>query len=527
MNNSYLKILNNTIRECPERLSSLKKYYPFYSLYGTKCSVEGYEHINMGEICISLLSFLFYEDKLRNQEVTYINIKDFLEMLLDRLYKIAPSKESLDRFTAYVLDKIQGKDGAGHYIKFPAYEQDVKDVSVCTVKYITKASNELTRKQGYKITPDGIDFLLTTKEFAEESKITISLILLKKLITDSEYDSALLSLTHVNAEVIKQIAKVYEIEMNLMYGGKAGYNAFVDYRNLADKRQKEEEELFIETMEQVRHLREDFAAKVLKSEIGEKEKNAFKCLDEMDKELNKTVELHQQLLGKVVILTRKADEILKQKRAKLLKPAFDFMGYMEKLNTVGSAENLRYSLAPFLPLKFEKSFSISKLNDIFNMASPEVEQMNMQIKEEADIRIDTDKFNRGIRARVLHNYKYVINFIYDILIEKEEVTMNEIVKTSSEIEKNDILKNPDFIGVIIDFLRLNEKTVLEEVSNSKKNKVKEEEDEKSSCILEKAISTVMHERNMSFGIAVETIRDSVVEIAPGYSMTNVIIKRKF
>ncbi|QAS60532.1 hypothetical protein [Clostridium septicum] len=114
--------------------------------------------------------------------------------------------------------------------------------------------------------------ILATKEFTEESKITISLLLLKKLITDSEYDSALLSLTQVNAEVIKQISKVYEIEMNLIYGGNRGYEGFLAYRNLADKRQKEEEELFSETMEQVRLLREEFATKVKKSEIGEKEK---------------------------------------------------------------------------------------------------------------------------------------------------------------------------------------------------------------------------------------------------------------
>ena len=120
------------------------------------------------------------------------------------------------------------------------------------------------------------------------------------------------------------------------------------------------------------------------------------------------------------------------------------------------------------------------------------------------------------------------------IISERQVTQTEIAKavgigngSLSDVLSGKFVGKETTIRGIIDFLRLNEKTVLEEVSNSKKNKVKEEEDEKSSCILEKAISTVMHERTMSFGIAVETIRDSVVEIAPGYSMTNVIIKRKF
>lgn len=524
MNNNYLKTLKNTLKECPDRVESLRKYYPFFYLFNYKYTMlKGFEHVNFGEVCLSLLSFMFYENKLKNQKIQYTNIKDYLEMLLVSLYGINPKPDELDKFTNDVLDKIQGENGAGYEINFPIFDKDKDKDKIKNVKYITRTGEEESGKQNFEITPLAIDLLLATKEFTEESKITISLLLLKKLITDSEYDNALLSLTHVNAEVIKQISKVYEIEMNLIYGGNKGYESFIEYRNQADKRQKEEEELFSETMEQIRLLREDFATQVKKSEIGEKEKNAFKCLDEMDKELNKTVELHQQLLGKIVILTRKADEILKQKRAKLLRPSFDFSTYMNRLNKVGSAENLSHFVAPFLPLNIDKSFSLGKLNDMLLCGTTKQGQEEFLHEiDEDDIIIDTDKFNREIRERVEHNYKYVLNYFYSILKNKDEISLDEIIQTSYNNEMDNMLKNPDFVGVIIDMIRLNETKYLQN-----EDKTNNEEEESNANLLKKVLSDTQKNHYADYTIEIKAIEDSYVEIASGFNMTNVLIKRKY
>lgn len=528
MNNNYSKTLNNTLLECPYRVESLRKYYPFFYLFSYRyTTLKGYEHINMGEVCLSLLSFMFYESKLKNQKIQFVNIKDFLEMLLVNLYKITPTAEKLDIFTNNILDKIQGDNGAGYELYFPMYDKDKDKTGIKNIKYITRIGEEESGKQNYEITPLAIDLILATKEFTEESKITISLLLLKKLITDSEYDSALLSLTQVNAEVIKQISRVYEIEMNLIYGGNRGYDGFLAYRNLADKRQKEEEELFSETMEQVRFLREEFATKVKKSEIGEKEKNAFKCLDEMDKELNKTVELHQQLLGKVVILTRKADEILKQKRIKLLRPSFDFSTYIDKLNKVGSAENLGHFVAPFMPLNIDKIFSLGKINDMLLCGINNSEREDAWDREEDDaINIDTDRFNRAIRERVSFNYKYVIEYLYMVLEKKEEVDMKEIIQNASNKDIENIFKNPDFIGVIIDMIRSNETSYIK--NDKAKSKTKnEDEEESNSDLLKRVILESKKRYHKDYVIEINAIENSYIEIAPGFNMTNVTVKRKY
>ena len=530
MNNDYIKTLNNTLKECPDRVESLRKYYPFFYLLNYKyTTLEGYKHINMGEVCLSLLSFMFYENKLKNHKIQFVNIKDFLEMLLVNLYDIVPTESDLNKFTNDVLDKVQGENGAGYSVSFPIYDKNKDKTTIKNVKYIIRSGEEYSGKQNFEITPLAIDLILATKEFTEESKITISLLLLKKLITDSEYDSALLSLTQVNAEVIKQIAKVHEVEMNLIYGGNNGYDSFVKYRDLADKRQKEEEELFSETMEQVRLLREEFATKVKKSEIGEKERNAFICLDEMDKELNKTVELHQQLLGKIVILTRKADDILKQKRIKLLRPSFDFSTYMDRLSKVGSAENLSHFLAPFMPLNICKSFSLGKINDMLTGGANRIERESLDINEEDYlVNIDTDKFNRIIRERVFFNYRYVIEHLYMILEENEEIDMKSIIDISTEENIENIFKNPDFIGVIIEMIRANELNyVTPENIGSKEKYDNEYKEENNINLLNRLIEETKESFCRNYDIEIMPIENSYIQIAPGFNITNVIIRRGY
>ncbi|AKA69450.1 hypothetical protein [Clostridium scatologenes] len=511
MNENYIKTLNTTVNELSVRMKSLVKYYPFFKIMNGKYSKDEYENIDAGEVCMGIISFLFYEGKLKAQHITFVNIQDYLQMFVEKVYSIKLIGDSLYKFTNDTIDIIQNSEGRGFDIGFPIFMPERQNV-----KYVINKSSDSGIKE-FELTPSAIDFFLETKEFGEESKITISLLILKKLIEHNEYESALISLTNVNAEVIKQIARVYEIEMALIYGGNLGYKSFLEYRELADKHQAEEEKLFSETMEQIRTLREDYATKVSKSQLGEKEINAFRCLDEMDKELNKTVELHQQLLGKLVILSKKANEILRKKKINLLRPSFDFSTYLDKLGQIGSAKSLEYMAMPFFQLNIQKSFALPKINEMldFDDNSTNNDDTNFQDKENA-ILINTDKFNNEIRERVLHNYKYIINYFFMLLKDRDSFIMGDVIMDADEETNKNIFKNPDFIGLILDFLRLNEENVL---SDEKWKK------EKGNDSLEKALEAVYMDRLETYKIKIETIEDSYIEIALGFKMTNVIIRK--
>lgn len=509
MNENYIKTLNTTNNEMLVRLKSLVKYYPFFKIMNTKYTNEKYKNISTGEVCMALISFLFYEGKLKGGNITFLNIQEYLQMFVKIAYGRNFEGDTLYRFTNDTIDIIQNQEGKGFSIGFKSVMQEKQNV-----KYIINRSTDSGIKI-FELTPSAIDFFLETKEFGEESKITISLLILKKLVENNEYESALLSLTNVNAEVIKQIGRVYEVEMSLMYGGKLGYKAFLEYRDNADKHQEEEEKLFDETMKQIRTLREDYASKVSKSQLGEKEINALRCLDEMDKELNKTVELHQRLLGKIVILSRKANEILKKKKVNLLKPSFDFTVYLEKISQTGSGKSLEYMAKPFLPLNIKKSFSLSKINEMLDFDEDSRTADEEDSHENKETFINTDEFNKTIRDRVLENYTYIINFFYDILINKESFSMEELINNASETTKDTIFKNPDFIGLIMDFLRTNDKKVLSKNKN----------DDEGNSSLEEALHNVHMERRETYKIKVEAIEDSYVEILPGFKMTNVIVRK--
>lgn len=509
MNENYIKTLNVTQNEMQKRLKALIKYYPFFKITNNKYNNEEYKNINASEVCMALISFLFYEGKLKGHQIQFLNIKDFLQMFVDKTYKIKLEGETLYKFTNDTIDIIQNIEGKGFDISFPKFLKGKHNV-----KYIISKATD-SGKKIYELTPSAIDFFLETKEFGEESKISISLLILKKLVEHNEYESALISLTNVNAEVIKQISKVDEVERSLLYGGKFGYNAFLEYRSMADRHQKEEEELFIETMNQIRILREGYALKVSKSSLSEKELSALKCLDEMDKELNKTVELHQRLLGKIVILSKKSNEILKKKKVNLLRPTFDFNTYLDKISQIGSAKSLEYVVMPFFPLNIKKSFSLNKLNEMLDFEYSSVNEDGLNDKSK-DAYINTDEFNRSIRERVLNNYIIIINYFYDILINKDSFTLEKIINKANENTKDKLFKNPDFVGLIMDFLRSNSKDVL---SSSTKN------DDEGYSSLEEAMQVVTSERIEDYKIKVEAIEDSSVEILPGFKITNVIVRK--
>lgn len=538
MNDNYKKTIDSIVSEGPIRFKTLKKYYPFFYMKSiTKYrdrvqdddgnDIEVVYDIDMGEICLSLLSFLFYEGRMKAKTIHYEDIAEFLGMLLEELYDLKFSEESLDKFTSYIIDKMMQENGVGFTFASPKFLPSNADISLRgqaktevnrNIKYIEAPPNRKTGQKEYTITADAIEFFLDTKEFGEESKITISLLLLKTMIEHNEYDSALLSLTKVNAEVIQQITKVNEIEMGLMYGGNGGYRAFEEYRALADKRQIEEEELFVATMEQVRTLREDYLDKVKKSELGEKEMNALQCLDKMDKELTKTVELHQQLLGKVVMLTGKSFEILQKKQLNKIKSSFDFENFLDKVEKKGRADIFKETLSPFLPLNIKKQFSLDKINDLFLVVPPKGKEESTTEDDEKDKTFDSDKFNREINERVIYNYKNIYKFLFKSLAENRSTTLEQILE-NDEVNAKEMFKNPDFVGFILDNIRIKNKDILA-------SDVKGTKSDKESNLLKEVKKELKTEHEWEFDIKVTAITESYIEIEEGFNITNVEFMRK-
>ena len=507
MNGDYFKIVDTTIKEGTIRFKAVTKYYPFFKIMNKKYENKEFKEISPCEICMGLISFLFYEGKLKAKHITFIDIKEYLNVFLDKVYNIQLKEEVLYEFTINTIDIIQNTEGKGFVINFPKFMPSAQNI-----KYVISKSNNLGIKE-YELTTSAIDFFLETKEFGEESKITISLLILKKLIEHNEYESALISLTNVNAEVIKQISKVYEIELGLMYSGELGYKTFLNYRELADKHQADEEELFVQTMEEIRVLREDYASKISKEELKEYEKNAFNCLDEMDKELIKTVELHHQLLGKVVILSKRANEILVKKKMNILKPTFDFSRYLDKLSNSQSAKSLEAIIKVILPLNLKKNFSLFKINELSEFESILRDSEENSSEEDEDRVIDTDRFNNDIKLRMIHNYKLIIKYFYKLLEHKEYFILSNTIKEANEYIKINIFANPDFSGIIFDFLRLNQDNVLENEKNQDGGE------------REEILEIVLSELATEYMLYIEVVEDSYIEVINGLKLNDIIIRK--
>ncbi len=512
MNKDYVKTMQNTINECDARMASLRKFVPFFEVDRLNSTSQKYKRYDMGVICMAFISFMFYEGKLKSKNLTFEELALFLGEIVENFYGYCMDSDEIKEFTSYCIDKM-GNDGLGydsnHYSPVEKKVYDRGD----TVRYIESSFNQKTEGFNYFLTTEAIDFFLQTKEFGEESKVTIHLLLLKKLIENSEYDSALISLNNVCAEVIKQISLVSDLESLLLYGGKSGYEAYTKYMESANKRFIDEKELFTETVHQIINLREGYADKVSKEELGEKEKNAMRCLDMMDTELKRVVEIHQKLLATIVMLMKRAGEIQQGKMANLLKVSFNFSTFLDSVGKKNDPSILAGIVLPLLKMNIKKSFPLEKIEDMFLLNNiPDAEDTATEIMDNLEVE-ERVLFKDELKERVIANYVYLIEIIYSHLIKKDSIDIKYLVE-AEDIDKKIIL-NPDFVSFIVDMKRNNKVEILATMKKS------DDHPNLVEAAMERFRQSNVGNKHDRRKLAVKVLRNEYVEISDGFEITNV------
>ena len=512
MNKDYIKTMQNTINECDARMSALRKFKPFFEVDRLNNYSQKYKEYDMGVICMAFISFMFYEGKLKSRDLTFDDLNEFLGEIVENFYGQRLESEEIKEFTSYCIDKM-GNDGFGYECNhYSPIEKKVDDRGN-SVRYIESAFNQKTEGFNYYLTTEAIDFFLQTKEFGEESKVTIHLLLLKKLIENSEYESALITLNNVCAEVIKQISMVFDIESVLLYGGKSGYEAYIKYIETGNKRFLDEKVLFAETVQEITNLREGYADKVSKEELGEKEMNAMICLDMMDIELKRVVEIHQKLLKTIGMLTKRAGEIQRGNMANLLKVNFNFSIFLDSVAKKNDASILSGFVLPLLNMNIKKTFPLEKIDDMLLLNNiPDAEET---ITDAIDDEVLEERilFKDELRERVIANYAHIFEIIYSQLTDKESIDIEFLIRADN-VDHNTVL-NPDFVSFIVDMKRNTKADVLSKMQKS---------DDKPNLIdaaMERFRQSNAGNKYDSRKLGIKVLRNEYIEISDGFEITNV------
>ncbi len=423
-----------------ERMMRLKNSYPFFKLYQYSRRGEGLDY-DIAYLAIDVLSFIIEQGKLRSRFLNNQDIENHVQKVLDRLY---PDKELDSReVTRSVLDVLE-TDTDGQTYLF----EHIDPLHLKQARYRLSLIKYDVSEKGYEITTEGLDFMISTKELPEESRISIGLILFKKQIENHSFVNAYNTIRELNLNVIRKRELKEDLLRKMMYDDDNIIEDLTKFTEGVFSQLKEEEELF----EQVRKSLEaiingpDDLRNIKDSEkITEED---LKILSRIRSELKWGYELHSGLLSEYTKIPEEHEEICNNRLNSLFDLRWNFKDVLEsniKMNRLNETHviEMRPLLLPEVPGHFS----------IFKIFEPQVVTRKKDIVDETrdeakweDVRLLDDQ----VKQRQKNNFQiYSYHLLRLLEIEYKGFDLERLLQYFEEKLGPEALYNIDLLPFLL------------------------------------------------------------------------------
>ncbi|MDD3270315.1 MAG: hypothetical protein PHX14_13435, partial [Syntrophomonadaceae bacterium] len=241
-----ISLTHDFLDELDMSLEQVKVYYPVMEMLRKRKPDEFSQLVP--ELCFLILSYLIYEGKLKYKGITFQNLAAFLTKALQVFLSKDVEAEVSRDLTAEILDGLQN---GGRNFFLNTYSFKTGGLKERYVKFIDIRQHD-DGMLYYFITEQGVDFFLRTKEFPEETKITINLLLFQKQMEKGAFGFAYETVRRLNLEVQKKKDRKYVLLEALIYGHLDMGEAYNDYHQSIVMQFEEEAELFNTAVKNVR-----------------------------------------------------------------------------------------------------------------------------------------------------------------------------------------------------------------------------------------------------------------------------------
>lgn len=444
MAETYIMI-NDIMEEHHARMQNLRKYYPFFVLNETTFAQykDGkYADLDMGYITMASLRFFINENQFNEQNITYDQYEHFLIELLRRDFELSEPPEEEQELVSYIFEKLKNDGRPFEFHFFDPEDRKRKTARVRLIESdITDGSVE------YRITAEGIEFYLDTKEVKDESKISVQQLLLEKMITAKNFKGGIDVVRRINSEVNRLVAQKEAVIELLSHDVFEGAKASEEYMATVARWFEEEQKLFVKN----KALIEQTLAKASLEGAGKQESTAFyKSLGEISKletELKKTIHRHGELIRETTELQDAADKMIHQAKLKKLRNVFDFQGVLRKLMEQDTPDKMEYIVAPLFGLKLNKSFSMSSIDHMLTLKTDTADQGERVVKEETNR--DFLYKDELEDQRITHNFGRMFYELFDQLSKKPEIELKEWSAILEIKYGEDFLMNGDYYSFLV------------------------------------------------------------------------------
>lgn len=429
-------LIHDITREHEARMLHLRRYYPFFELFRLSLNqyAEGHcQLLDMGYMTMAVLRWLIEENSFNDRRVTYADYRVFLRQLLLRDFDYQGTEEEQDALIQYVFDKLTNE---GRPFYFEWYDPMMKQRCTGKTQLIESAYEDGEIR--YTISADGIEFYLDTKETKDESVIGTEQILLSKMIKARNFRGGAEVIRRINSEVTRLLRQKDEVQKTLAINIFEGLKELENFQKAGLSWFEEEQKQFDQNLKLV-----DQALKKAREEKSDS--RAMTEIYQLNLELKRAMQRHEQLLSACTSLQVKADEALTKARHHQLRQSFDFRDWLNQAIHVDDARILEHVIFPLNGLNFRKTMPLDRMDDLLNLRPED--------KEEAEIIgageiMDIVYEDELIDERIRHNHSLIAACLFDALIDRKVMTLADFNYLLTMKYTDIILNNGDYYSFL-------------------------------------------------------------------------------
>ena len=431
-----------------ERMLNLKKYYPFFRLIDTSFSnyKDGrYEILDMGYIVMAVLRFFIEENNFKEKDVTYPEYLDFLRLILKRDFGLELNEEDSKDIADYIFDKIKNE---GKPFEFSYYDPVDRKKRVSRMKIIESSIRDNT--VWYSISPDAIEFYLDTKEIKDESRISVSQLLLEKMINSQNFRGGVEVVERINEEVNRLKLKKNEVITILAGDVFAGIEAYEEFVKTGMKWFQDEEKLFKKNRDLIAKSIEKLNAS---GSTGEGYYRTMNEIYNLETQLKQAMNRHSELLRDCTEMQKMTDEAVKRAKLGRLRSHMDFTAALSDLIKKDDADILVTLLSPLLKPNIRKTFNLMSIDDALMVKPPRYEEKEKVSGQRPEDIVFEDELEE---QRIRDNYIFLMKNLVECLKKSDILTLGQFAEIMKKAYGGRILKNADFFSFFVNLCQKDE-----------------------------------------------------------------------
>jgi len=425
-------------QEIDKRLDYLKKFYPFFRIYAT-ANLQKLEY-DAPFLAVDILTFLIEHGRLEGRAVPVEEIEEHVRQTLVIIYPgIAFDTKEVTRSILGMLETdTQGM--LYQYQYFDPRHQKIIEEYIHLIEFDVKES-------AYRITDTGLDFMISTKELPEESKISVTLILFEKQIKSGSFRNALATIRELNLAVQLKTKKKEELLEKLVTGGNDVVEDFGKYSHDVLSQLKHENELFTQVNLLLKGLSENREKLTNNAELAKNE-DEFIVIKEIAIEVEHGYRIHNALLNEFTDFPEDYERINRIRLNSLFEKRYQFQEALENHIRSNISNDVHIiTIHPLLHAKIPRKFNLLKIFEPQPIIGRKNEIVDSRLLEDWPGKKSRELI---IEERQAQNFTTYAKILLNAISEKNSLDLLSYLNEIDRVIGPEGIKNVDLIPFLLE-----------------------------------------------------------------------------